>query len=213
MRKKIFLFCLSVFFVFSVSYAYANVTSLYLAPSLKTVGLGNEFTMDIVLNNIDLTEFDMALSWISFDPTKLEVKDQDPLTAGIQIQSDPLNIFSFDFHVANAADNLTGKIDFQEGFDSVTSDKSGAIGRITFKSLALAPSTSIDFNFNTWGLTPATAVLYGGDVLASSTDHTDGTIGATVAIVPEPGTVILFGSGVCGLFGFLRKKTKKPKKP
>lgn len=206
MFKNILLRCLLVFFVFSASYASANITSLYLDPSLNTVGLGNEFTMDIVLNNTDLTEFDMALSWISFDPTKLEVKDQDPLTVGIQIQSDPLNIFSFDFHMANAADNLTGKIDFEEGFDSGISNKSGVIGRITFKSLALTASTPIDFDFNTWSFTPTTAVLYGGDVLASSTDHTDGTTGATVAVIPEPGSVLLLGSGLFGIFGFVRKR-------
>jgi len=189
--------------------AFANVSSMYGSPVAQTVGLNDTFSLDLYLNNSDSTALDSVLSWVSFDPSVLEVQDSNPLKPGIQIQSDPLGIYGFDFHVANSADNSTGKIDLQESFSmGATTTATGIFARISFKALALSPSTIIGLDFNpTWGITPTTAVLRSGaDILGSPTDHTDGVAGATVAVVPEPMTVMSLLIGLSGLFSFSRKR-------
>lgn len=191
--------------------AWCTVTSMYASPSSQTVAVNDIFTLDLYLNNADATEFDTVLSWISFDPAVLEVQDADAGTGGIQIESDPLGIYGFNFHMANSADNTTGRIDLQESFSlGGTSTQTGIFARIDFKALALTSSTSIDFMFNpTWGLTPTTSVLRSGsDVLGSSSDHTDGTMGATAEVVPEPGSLVLLGSGLAGIFSTFTKKKR-----
>ena len=191
--------------------AFGNVTSMYGSPVAQTVGLNDTFSLDLYLNNSDSTTLDSVLSWVSFNPAVLEVQDSNPSKPGIQIQSDPLGIYGFDFHMANSADNSTGKIDLQESFSlGTTTTATGIFARINFKALALAPSTIIGLDFNpVWGMTPTTAVLRSGtDILGSSTDHTDAAVGATVAVVPEPGSMALLGLGI-GILGVRRKRMKK----
>lgn len=189
--------------------AFANVSSMYGSPVTQTVNLNDTFNLDLYLTNSDSTTFDSVLSWISFDPAVLQVQDYNLSKPGIQIQSDPLGIYGFDFHMANSADNTTGKIDFQESFSlGGTSNATGIFARINFKALALSPSTIINLDFNpVWGLTPTTAVLRsGGDVLGSSSNHTDATAGATVAVVPEPATLMSLIMGLAGLLPLTRKR-------
>jgi len=191
--------------------ASANVSSMYGSPAAQTVGLNDTFSLDLYLNNSDSTTLDSVLSWVSFDPSVLEVQDSNLSKPGIQIQSDPLGIYGFDFHVANSADNSTGKIDFQESFSmGATTTATGIFARISFKALALSPSTIIGLDFNpTWGMTPTTSVLRSGaDILGSSTDHTDAAVGATVAVVPEPTSVLLLGTGLSSLLIFVKQKRK-----
>lgn len=195
--------------LFFPTQAWSSVSSMYGSPVTQTVGLNDVFSLDLYLNNSDSTTFDSVLSWVSFDPAVLQVQDYNLSKPGIQIQSDPLGIYGFDFHMANSANNTTGKIDFQESFSlGGTSNSTGIFARITFKALALSPSTPISLDFNpTWGMTPTTAVLRsGGDVLGSSSDHTDGAASATVAVVPEPMTVMTLLTGLAGVFYLPRKR-------
>ncbi len=199
--------------LFLPAQVWANVTSIYGSPVTQTVGLNDVFTLDLYLNNSDSTTFDSVLSWVSFDPAVLQVQDSNPAKSGIQILSDPLGIYGFDFHMANSADNSTGKIDLQESYSlGATSNATGIFARISFKALALSPSTPISLDFNpVWGMTPTTAVLRsGGDVLGSSSDHADGAESATVQIVPEPGSLLLLLSGLTGIAAVIKKGRKHP---
>ncbi len=195
--------------LFFPAQAWSNVNSMYGFPVTQTVGLNNTFTLDLYLNNSDSTTLDTVLSWVSFDPAILQVQDSNLSKPGIQIQSDPLGTYGFDFHMANSADNTTGKIDLQESFSlGGTSNAAGAFARINFKAVSLTPSTVIGLNFNpVWGMTPTTAVLRSGtDVLGSSADHADGVAGATVAVVPEPMTVMSLLIGLSGIFSFSKRR-------
>lgn len=189
--------------------AFANVSSMYGSPVAQTVGLNDTFSLDLYLNNSDSTALDSVLSWVSFDPSVLEVQDSNPSKPGIQIQSDPFGIYGFDFHMANTANNSTGKIDLQESFSmGATTTATGIFARINFKALALSSSTVISLDFNpTWGMTPTTAVLRSGaDVLGSSSDHTDAAVGATVTVVPEPLTAMSLLIGLSGIFSFSKRR-------
>lgn len=194
--------------------AYANVVNMCLGPEWQQVEIGQTFNLTVCIDNSYATEFDTILSWISFNPAYLKVQDADPGSPGVQIESDPLDIFGFNYHMANTADNFTGYIDFEESYLSGgTSNKSGVFARITVKAVALTSSSSIDFEFDPiWGMTPTTGILRGGnDVLALSSDHTDGTIGASVEIVPEPRSLILLGSGLLGILVVMKKRVGRGK--
>lgn len=193
---------LGVFLCCFSTLAFANVTSMYLSPAVSTVDLGGIFSIDAYLDNSTATIFDSVLMWLTFDPAVLEVQDSDPGTAGVQILSDPLSVYNFNYPVANIVNG--GTIDFQQSYTGTSSSASGIFARINFKAIALTDSTPAAFNFNTWGFTPSSSVMYGGnDVLALSADHTDGTFGADVRVIPEPNSIFLFLLGL-GMSGFLR---------
>ena len=206
---------LLVFLLLSNSPAFAAVTSMYLSPEWQEVELNQTFNVDIALNNSDSTEFDTILSWISFDPNILEVQDANPGVSGIQIESDPLGIFSFTQQWANTVNNTTGYIDLEESYSAGgTSTQTGVFARITFKAINVIPSTNIDFNFKSWGETPTTAVIRSyNDVLLSSSDNMDGVIGASVGVagspIPETNSIISLGSGLVGILVFMRINIKR----
>lgn len=199
-HKKFLTILNSVVFIISLFFpaiGAANVTSMYLDPSSKTVNAGDTFSLDLALNNSDSTEFNTILAWLTYDSNVLEVQDSDLLHSGVQILSDPLGLYIFDYHMANGVSG--GNIDFEEGYNPASSVQTGVFARIVFKALAPAVTSPINFNFNgTWGVTPTTAVLYGDDVLGSASNHTDGAIGSYVSVnaVPEPSCMFLFLGGL-----------------
>ncbi len=187
--------------------------SIYSLPMEKEVMSGDIFTMDMMVYDSNprypyYADFDTLLAWMSYDPTYLEVQDADLVTPGVQIQSDPLGIFNFNYHMVNNVDATQGKIDLEESFLSGgTSHSSGAFARITFKALRLG-STSLTYQFNTWGYTPTTALLRGGgDLLGDSDIHNDGIAGSTINVIPEPTTLSLSLIG-----GILLNLLRLPKK-
>ena len=107
----------------------------------------------------------------------------------------------------NEADNTNGKIDWRAGnFSDIYS--TGRFAQISFKALGVTENSPIDFIFSpTWGYEPSTHILNDAiDVLASSENHTDGTLGAGVTVVPEPATSLLMLTGTIPLFYLFRKK-------
>lgn len=203
----VFLSILIIFLFSNGEKVYANISSLYLEPSLQTVGVGDTFSLNVDLNNTDSTGFDTLSIWISFNSLYLEVLDSDAGTGGTQIKSDPDSTYHFSWIPINNADNTNGKIDWRAGsFSNIYS--TGRFAEISFKALGVVENNPIDFIFSpTWGYEPSTHILDNGiDVLASSENHTDGVFGASVTVVPEPITSLLFCTGAIPILYLFRKR-------
>ncbi len=194
------------------SIALANVVGMYLSPSTQTVAQGDFFNVEIALNNPSASVFDTLSVWLTFNPFYLEVQDTDAgnwIATGVNILDEPYHsVYAFNFHLANNADNTAGEIVYTENILGASLTSSGTFARITFRALNITPSASIDFDFN-WGSNKDTAVMLGGeDVLGSSSNHTDGAIGGSVSVVPEPGSLALLGAGLMSMMGLKMGKTK-----
>ncbi len=176
--------------------AWANIM-MHISPPSSAVNPNDIFSVDISLYNPTPSPFDAITIWLGFNPSYLEVQDADLGKTGIQIITDPLGTYSFDWNPTNTADNTTGLIDWRAGAFSDRT-QTGTFARVNFKALSPVSSTPLTFKFdNTWPNEPYTKVLNDGiDVLGLSTDHTDGTVGATVTVVPEPGSIMLMGMGL-----------------
>lgn len=169
--------------------------------------MGDTFSLNVNLDNADSTGFDTISVWVSFNPLYLEVLDSDAATVGIQINSDPDSTYDFNWIPVNNADNTNGKIDWRAGnFSDIYS--TGRFAQISFKALGIIENSPIDFIFSpTWGFEPSTHILNNAvDVLASSENHTDGTFGANVTVVPEPASFLLLCTGTIPILYLFRKK-------
>jgi uncharacterized repeat protein (TIGR01451 family) len=120
-------------------------TSLWIEPPEATFPMSTNFTVDVMVANVtDLYGIELELT---FDPTIVEVVDDDTGTTGIQIQ--PGACPSPDFVVRNEADNPSGTIRYATTSlsPSPPCDGSGVIASITFHGLAEGSSP---VHFNSW---------------------------------------------------------------
>ena len=210
--SNIFIMLLTIFTLSSPVWSL----SMYLEPSTVTVDKSTLFDMEICLENQEATAFDTLNVWLTFDPYYLEVQDTD---IGNWITNEDINIldapyhttYTFNIHWDNKADNTAGEIIYAESVLPGTLTSTGAFAKITFRALNITPgSIPVSFNFD-WGGLKDTRVTNGGvDVLGLSSDHTDGTSGARVAVIPEPSSFILLVSNLIGLLvgGFIKIKRR-----
>ncbi len=205
MRIKQLRIIISLAFVLCLaSMADASVT-LSLQPSSQDVAVGSQFTLDMKLSNTIPESLAFLNVWLSFNPTYLEVVDSDIgnwIAVGTNVLDGPYHsAFNWDFHGQNSADNTLGRISYGEG--SVSTDVTGNGTFAQIKFLAKAPVLNTPINY----------LMTGTDGLddtyvynTSATDILGGASGAAVNVVPEPGSILLLGSGLFGIFGFVRKR-------
>ncbi|MEW6096629.1 MAG: hypothetical protein AB1567_08905 [bacterium] len=121
--------------------AFFNVlssTRLEIKPETKIVTKGDEFGLDVWLRDVvNLAGLDVS---INFDPSLLEVLDDEPGTPNIQISQGefPTNTLV----LYNAASNIAGYIDYSVGLVPATNTAtgSGILAKAKFK--AIAPGTA-----------------------------------------------------------------------
>lgn len=142
---------------------YADVpvgsASLVLSPATKSVKVGDEITLDVVLNtgSDKTTGSDLSLR---YDPALLEVLDNDSQVAGVQITAGTL----FDFVPQNTVTLATGLIEFsaaQQPTSQAVVAADGKLATITFKAKA-AGTANVRFDF-TAGSTSDTNVIQPSD--------------------------------------------------
>ncbi len=187
--------------------------AMYISPSSDTITVGQSITFDIGLSNpTPAQSFDGLDLWLKFDPTKLGVQDTSSgnwtylksTSTQIYDSSHFPGFNSFGFKGNNEVDNASGWLYYSVGMAVPALTSSGTFAQVTFKALSLTASTNIYFDYDGTSPPRSTRVLLGGvDYLDRS-----GTTGATVAVVPEPGSMVLLGLGL-GILGVRKKRIKK----
>jgi hypothetical protein len=151
------------------------VTSSRTKPPSPTIGLrlesdidevarGEEFSVNVVLDNPETAPFDRIRLYIQFDPSRLEIVDSDHgnwIRQGVNIRDGIAHDdFPFDFHRANLADNTQGLIIYDEAMEFSPIRSSGIVAQIRFRAKQKADRTDIVLVRNKPGISPNTNVTY-----------------------------------------------------
>lgn len=194
---------------------YAGAVTISLVPDALTVSPGQQFNVDLVLNNPGNEGLVAIGIWLKYDKDLLNVIDTDTgnwVTAGVNISDGPYHT-PFDlpgdpgmFDNANDA-GTDGEIrwDARRSFSDFTNiSPSGTFGRITFQAESNLGSSALAFYGAGTGGYPDTYVMN-----VDAEEILSGTSGADISVIPEPATLTLMGAGLIGLFRSLRKNAKR----
>lgn len=184
--------------IFSLASSANAAVYLSMEPSTRSVSIGSQFTLNMNLTNSTPHQLSALNVWLSFNPAYLEVVDSDLgnwITTGTNVLDGPYHsAFNWDLHSQNTADNGTGRISYGEGSLSTTVTGSGTFAQIKFLAKANTLDTPINYLVTGTGGEDDTYVY---DIDADNV--LCGASGATVNVIPEPATLLLFGLGMAGL--------------
>lgn len=145
---------------------------LRLSSEKKSVEIGDEFIVNVHVDNPSSLMFDSVHLLIQFDPTRLEVIDWDRgnwIRRGVNINDHIAHqIYPFDYHIKNAVDNQQGTIDYRMGLSENRVLPSGILAQIRFRAKAAAQLTDIAFARNEWNRVPTTDITYLGESVLDS---------------------------------------------
>ena len=190
----------------------AGAVTISLTPETLAVGPGDQFNVELVLNN-PLNEGLTGVGvWLKYDKDLLNVVDTDSgnwITSGTNISDGPYHDpFALPgdpgmFDNANDA-NTDGEVkwDSRRSFFNFTNiSPSGTFARITFQAEGNLGLASLGFAGTGTGGYPDTYVVNeaGEQILTDTND-------ATISIIPEPATIILLITGLGGILSLTRKK-------
>jgi hypothetical protein len=136
---------------------------------------GQEFDVEIHLQNPDQTLFDTVSLWLRYPSDRIEVLDWDRnnwIRTGVNINDAPAHeLFAFDYHLANQVDQRAGEIVYRMGLTRRPSATGGILARIRARALRGGVSAR-DFQFaysDQGGAAPTTDVTFlSASVLMSS---------------------------------------------
>lgn len=165
---------------------------LKLIPPKTAPRVGEEFYVDVVLDNSIYSNMDKMSLMIEFDPKTISIIDDDYdnwITHGLNILDGPFHKqFPFNYHIANAVYPVLGMIDYRVG-TSIPTDLVGSVGTVArIRAVGLKPTgnTEMTFFFAPREGMKTTEVKYlGQDSLGDQLIINDGTTGARFAILPE----------------------------
>jgi M6 family metalloprotease-like protein/uncharacterized repeat protein (TIGR01451 family) len=156
---------------------------LRVEPGLSEVPLGGAATVDLVID--DVADLFGASLEITFDPSIVQVVDDDPGTPGVQIT--PGSCPSPDFIVQNSADNALGTVNYDVTSLSPTPpcDGTGLLASISFTGAITGTSP---VHFNEWLLSDTNGQ-------SIQTVAQDGTLEVVATLGTLDGHVLLQGRG------------------
>lgn len=146
--------------------ASAFAATLSVSPSSGSYQAGNIITAQIMLNTQGASIEGVDIRYLNYDPALLEVQDENPSVAGVQIAPGTLMPNT----VANSVNIALGRIEFSQVISgNATFNGSGILATARFRALAPGNASTF-FNF-TSGNTADTNVASGGaDILTSVTN-------------------------------------------
>ncbi len=166
------------FFVLFFTALSVQAATLSLSPSSGNYSVGQTFSVDIMLDTKGTAIDGVDIVYLNYDPTYLEVIDDNASQSGIQITSGVLMPMT----LANTASN--SKITFSQitaGGNTFTNSGAQSLATIHFKVLKAA-DTRVYFDFVVNGTADTNVASVGKDVL---TAVTNGNYGSS-AQVPTP---------------------------
>ncbi len=167
-----------------------NVT-LQVIPPDATPRVGEQFTLDIVLDNSAHSQLDGVAVLLQYDPEVLEILDSDLdnwITLGSNILDGSFHDnFPFDYHMANSVMASRGIIDYRVGtsqpWDFLGTE--GTMARIVARAKKPTAATTIQFLFaNRPGQLGTEVVYLGQDALGDPTVRGDGVRGVKFPVLP-----------------------------
>lgn len=143
----------------------AVTATLSLSPTSSTVVTNQTFTVNIVLNTAGNATDGVDVFSLRFNPSVLQVVDQDAGIAGVQITPGTLMGTT-----ANTADNTAGTIQFSQASGGGTNyTGSGVLATITFRAVGVGTS-NVTMDFTLGNTADSNVAFQGTDLLASVTN-------------------------------------------
>jgi len=187
---------------------------LTLNPSSTSILPGGFTDVDVILSS-DGDQYTSVGFQVSFDPSVLNVVDTSAGNWTGYFSSTPIQIadanqvnpgaFAFDTHFSNEVYNMAGgghsagKLFYEQAMFSGSINATGLLARIRFQAVGRGSSAVI---FDTVG----DGAWYPAVFDPSGTEIQGDYTGTTIAVIPEPGTLILLGSGILGLITMRKRR-------
>jgi hypothetical protein len=151
--------------------------------------VGEDFTVDLALENPHGAMIDAVSAYILFDPAVLRVVDTDRgnwVKRGTNILDGPFRAdYPWEFHTRNEVDNTRGRIQYSKGLGDQLALPTGTFARITFRALAPTAETKIEMARSRQGAGAVTAVRsFGYDLFSEDPRYTTPWVSGPVLAEP-----------------------------
>lgn len=177
------------FILFSVGVS-AGAATLSVSPVSGTYNINNIFQLDILVDTQSQPIDGVDINALNYNPAILEVQDQNPSTAGVQITPGSLMPNT----VFNSVNVQAGKIVFSQlTAGGQTYNGQGILASINFKVLQTSIA-SLSFNFISGQTTDSNVSSAGSDLLAGVTNGSYSLI-ESPSPIPTPSSTAPPSSG------------------
>lgn len=163
-------------------------TSLTLYGPARSVAVGQDFYVDVWLDNPQRLPIDQIQFHLNFDVNRLQVVDDDIMNwiiLGVNVHDGAFREkYPFDYHTTNSAFNALGEIYYGAGSKTpVNIPRAGAFARVRFRAIA-SGVTPVEFIMENKSPTFPTKVTFlSENILGALDDANDGARGCEITII------------------------------